>query len=112
MAGIGGLMTAAAVLLLLSLSACGDAESGAAASADELIIAWTAAREPASLDGHIEPYQTAWLIDYKIADPLLILGPDGEFHPALAASWSSNDVADEWTFNAPERGRVPGRHPL
>jgi len=86
-------------LFATALLACRDGGSGPAASADELIIAWTAAREPASLDGHIEPYQTAWLIDYKITDPLLILGPDGEFHPALAASWSSNDVADEWTFN-------------
>ena len=88
----------AAGLLAVTALACGGGESGPGASPDELIIAWTASREPASLDGHIEPYQTAWLIDYKITDPLLILGPDGEFHPALAASWSSNEVADEWTF--------------
>ena len=91
-------LRATAAVVLVSLFACGDGESGASDAANELIIAWTASREPASLDGHIEPYQTAWLIDYKIADPLLILGPDGEFHPALAASWSSNEVADEWTF--------------
>ena len=97
MAGTRRLRAVATTVFLLIL-ACGDAESGASDAADELIIAWTASREPASLDGHIEPYQTAWLIDYKIADPLLILGPDGEFHPALAASWSSNEVADEWTF--------------
>ncbi|MYH48732.1 MAG: hypothetical protein F4151_04190 [Gammaproteobacteria bacterium] len=86
-------------LLAVTLLACGSGDSGSGAPPDELIIAWTASREPASLDGHIEPYQTAWLIDYKITDPLLILGPDGEFHPALASSWSSNEVADEWTFN-------------
>jgi peptide/nickel transport system substrate-binding protein len=62
-------------------------------------MAWDATHEPASLDGHIEPYQPAWLIDSFIADPLLILGPDGEFHPALAASWTSSENADEWTFN-------------
>ena len=92
---IKGLAVPAAAALML---ACGSPDSRPGTSPDELIIAWTASREPASLDGHIEPYQTAWLIDYKITDPLLILGPDGEFHPALAASWSSNDVADEWTF--------------
>ena len=90
--------TAAAAAVVLVALACDGSRSGSADAANELIIAWDASREPASLDGHIEPYQTAWLIDYKIADPLLILGPDGEFHPALAAGWSSNDVADEWTF--------------
>ena len=88
----------ALIALPLTLLACGGDTDGSADPADELIIAWPASREPASLDGHIEPYQTAWLIDYMIADPLLIIGPDGEFHPALARAWSSNDVADEWTF--------------
>ena len=64
-----------------------------------LIMAWDASHEPASLDGHVEPYQPAWLIDSFIADPLLILGPDGEFHPALAKSWTSSATADEWTFH-------------
>ncbi|MDE0649497.1 MAG: hypothetical protein OXI12_04030, partial [Gammaproteobacteria bacterium] len=72
-ASIRGLTAAVAVALPLLL-ACGDTGRGPATPPDELIIAWTASREPASLDGHIEPYQTAWLIDYKIADPLLILG--------------------------------------
>ncbi len=88
----------ALIALPLTLPGCGGDTDGSAGPADELIIAWPASREPASLDGHIEPYQTAWLIDYMIADPLLIIGPDGEFHPALATAWSSNDAADEWTF--------------
>jgi peptide/nickel transport system substrate-binding protein len=62
-------------------------------------MAWDAAQEPSSLDGHIEPYHTAWLIDYMITDPLLILGPDGEYHPALARSWTASPAADEWTFH-------------
>ena len=62
-------------------------------------MAWDANNEPASLDGHVEPYQSAWLIDSLIADPLLILGPDGRFHPALATEWSSSPSADQWTFN-------------
>lgn len=61
-------------------------------------MAWDASTEPASLDGHIEPFHTAWLIDYLIADPLLVLGPDGEFHPALATQWTSSPGAKEWTF--------------
>ncbi len=67
-------------------------------TSNDLIMAWDASHEPASLDGHIEPYQPAWLIDSFIADPLLVIGPDGEFHPALATSWSSSLAADKWTF--------------
>ncbi len=78
----------------------GESAGGAVAGArpGELIMAWDAAQEPASLDGHIEPYHTAWLIDYMITDPLLILGPDGEYHPALAKSWTASPGADVWTF--------------
>ncbi len=88
---------AALAALVLAFGCRGDGPGGGASS-NELIIAWDATREPASLDGHIEPYQTAWLIDYLIADPLLILGPDGQFHPALATSWTSSESADRWTF--------------
>jgi peptide/nickel transport system substrate-binding protein len=93
------------VLGFFALAACGssgsDEPGGAVSEAESghLVMAWDATHEPASLDGHIEPYQPAWLIDSFIADPLLILGPDGEFHPALAASWTSSENADEWTFN-------------
>ena len=83
---------------MLALLASCSTDSNPGDSGNELVIAWPASREPASLDGHIEPYQTAWLIDYMIADPLLIIGPDGEFHPALATGWSSTEAADEWTF--------------
>ena len=62
-------------------------------------MAWDAEQEPASLDGHIDPYHTAWLIDYMITDPLLILGPDGQYHPALARTWTASPGADEWTFH-------------
>ena len=71
----------------------------ASSKGGHLIMAWDASHEPASLDGHVEPYQPAWLIDSFIADPLLILGPDGKFHPALAKSWTSSANADEWTFH-------------
>jgi peptide/nickel transport system substrate-binding protein len=71
----------------------------AGARPGELIMAWDAAQEPASLDGHIEPYHTAWLIDYMITDPLLILGADGEYRPALAKSWDASPGAEAWTFH-------------
>ena len=87
-------IAAAPLFFLISCTA----ENSPGDPGNELVIAWPASREPASLDGHIEPYQTAWLIDYMIADPLLIIGPDGEFHPALATAWSSSEAADEWTF--------------
>ena len=99
---------AARVLLATLVLAATGCQSGdsvraargvAGARPGELIMAWDAAQEPASLDGHIEPYHTAWLIDYMIADPLLILGPDGEYHPALAESWTAATGADAWTFH-------------
>jgi peptide/nickel transport system substrate-binding protein len=62
-------------------------------------MAWDAAQEPASLDGHVEPYHTAWLIDYMLTDPLLILGPDGAYHPALASRWTASADARTWTFH-------------
>ncbi len=95
---------AAAASMGLASMGCGSGEPGASRAAStigrpgELVMAWDAAQEPASLDGHVEPYHTAWLIDYLIADPLLILGPDGEYRPALAKEWSSSPGADAWTF--------------
>mgnify|MGYP001827260128 CR=1 FL=1 len=98
-------LAATLVVAGLVLAACESGEeTGRAVQGDlpqggHLIMAWDASHEPASLDGHIEPYQPAWLIDSFIADPLLILGPDGEFHPALASSWTSSANADRWTFH-------------
>ena len=37
-----------------------------------------------------------------IADPLVVLGPDGEFQPGLARAWSSSPEADAWTFELRE----------
>ena len=88
-------------VLALSLTACGGPgvpDDGLA----HLVMAWDGNHEPASLDGHVEPYQPAWLIDSLIADPLIVLGPDGAHHPALATSWSSNETADVWTFELRE----------
>ena len=90
------------VILLVSVvsGACGSdpASRERTRPIDEIVIAWDASREPASLDGQVEPYQAAWMIDSLIADPLIVLGPDGAHHPALATSWSSSPAADAWTF--------------
>ena len=88
----------ATTLAALSFATCQSPPDSDAPSLSHLIMAWDGTREPASLDGHIEPYQPAWLIDSLIADPLLILGPDGGYHPALATSWTSSPEADAWTF--------------
>ncbi len=68
------------------------------AFAADLTIAMPANQEPASLDGHIDPYQSTWLLDSFVADPLVVLHPDGKYGPALATEWSSNEDGTEWTF--------------
>lgn len=93
--------TALCALSTLVGAACqsGLQNAGRTRNEGELVMAWDATREPASLDGQVEPYQAAWMIDSLIADPLVVLGPDGDHHPALATSWSSSPDADAWTFN-------------
>jgi peptide/nickel transport system substrate-binding protein len=76
----------------------GDAPAEGPRSGGDLVIAFPASSEPASLDGQIDPYQPAWLFDSFVADPLVVLGPDGAYHPALAERWEVNDDATEWTF--------------
>lgn len=98
------------VILVLALAACtapaaptssGDEATTSGASATkggDLVIAFPASSEPASLDGHIDPYQPAWLFDSFVSDPLVILDNNGEYQPALATSWSSNEEGTSWTF--------------
>ena len=71
--------------------------AGAAAQGD-LVIALPASTEPASLDGHIDPYQSTWLINSFISDPLVVLSPEGEYLPALATDWTVSDDGKTWTF--------------
>ena len=42
------------------------------------------------------------IVNRMIYDRLAIIGQDGSPVPSLASSWSSNDTADEWTFNLRE----------
>ncbi|MCB0115788.1 MAG: hypothetical protein KDD84_16925, partial [Caldilineaceae bacterium] len=64
----------------------------------DLVIAFPASSEPASLDGHIDPYQPTWLFNSFVSDPLVVLSPDGEFLPSLATEWESNPEGTVWTF--------------
>lgn len=63
-----------------------------------LTIAFPANQEPASLDGHIDPYQSTWLFNSFTADPLVILDTDASYKPALALSWESSPDGRVWTF--------------
>ena len=98
------------LVLMLILAACAPApaqESGASdaaapeagAKGGDLVIAFPASSEPASLDGHIDPYQPTWLFNSFVADPLIVQNPDGEYMPALATSWESSEDGLTWTFN-------------
>ena len=69
-----------------------------AQSLRSVTIAFPASQEPAVLDGHVDPFQSTWLIDSFIADPLLILDGDGAYKPALAAKWDASADGREWTF--------------
>ncbi len=94
--------------MLFLLAGCGTQPAPAASAGDEdmmapkggdLEIAFPANSEPASLDGHIDPYQSAWLFDSFTADPLVILAPDATYQGALAESWESLEGGLIWTFN-------------
>ena len=74
------------------------AASVGATLAQELVIALPASNEPASLDGHIDPYQSTWLMNSFMADPLVVLSPNGEYLPALATSWSVSEDGQTWEF--------------
>ena len=78
------------------------ASIGASLAEGNLIIAMPANNEPASLDGHIDPYQSTWLINSLITDPLVILAPDGTYIPGLATDWSVSDDGRTWTFTLHE----------
>lgn len=75
---------------------------GTGAVAQDLVIAMPASNEPASLDGHIDPYQSTWLLNSFIADPLVVLNPEGNYLPALATEWENSDDGMTWTLTLRE----------
>lgn len=74
------------------------ASMGMALAAGDLVIAWPANNEPATLDGQIDPYQGTWLMDSLVTDPLVFLAPDGTYQPGLATEWTVSDDGMTWTF--------------
>ena len=74
------------------------ASAQAPASGGNLVIVFPANQEPASLDGHIDPFQSTWLLNSFVADPLVVLDADGQYKPALALSWESTPDGRSWTF--------------
>jgi peptide/nickel transport system substrate-binding protein len=63
-----------------------------------LRIAIPANQEPASLDGQVDPYQSTWLFNSFVTDPLVVLDPTGKYVPALATSWEASPDGKVWTF--------------
>lgn len=87
--------------LSVSLFAGGKQEvtdTGVGVKGGDLVLAVPEALEPASFDGHIDAYQSAWLFNSFIADPLIVLGPDNKYYPALAKEWKVNENSTEYTF--------------
>ena len=74
------------------------ASIGSALAAGDLVIALPANNEPATFDGQIDPYQSTWLINSLITDPLVVMAPDGQYIAGLATEWSVSDDGMAWTF--------------
>ncbi len=86
------------LLLSSALAFAGSAGALAQTTGGNLVIAFPANQEPASLDGHIDPYQSTWLLDSFVSDPLVVLDGDGVYKAALATSWESSPDGKIWTF--------------
>jgi peptide/nickel transport system substrate-binding protein len=85
--------------LLAAIAAPGALHAqGTPQAGGNLVIVFPANQEPASLDGHIDPFQSAWLLNSFIADPLVVQDSDGQYKPALALSWESTPDGRSWTF--------------
>jgi peptide/nickel transport system substrate-binding protein len=95
-----GFLTSAVALLSAAAAPKAFAQAPAATPVQggNLTIAFPADQEPAGLDGHIDPYQSTWLFDSFIADPLVVLDADATYKPALALSWETSTDGKVWTF--------------
>jgi peptide/nickel transport system substrate-binding protein len=72
--------------------------SWAAAPGGALTIAMPADAEPATLDGQIDPYVSAWLLNSFVTDPLVMLTSAGRYIPMLATGWTSAAGGRVWTL--------------
>ena len=91
----GTLKTCSMLALLVASSTFAG---GALAQGGNLRIAIPANQEPASLDGQVDPYQSTWLFNSLVTDPLVVLDPSGKYVPALATSWEATPDGKVWTF--------------
>jgi peptide/nickel transport system substrate-binding protein len=81
------------VITLLAVTAFAQARGG------HLVIAFNGNAEPASLDGQIDPYQSAWLINSLTSDFIAFTHPTtGVIEPFLATGWTIDDGGRVWTF--------------
>jgi peptide/nickel transport system substrate-binding protein len=85
-----------AVVMILAM---GVQSHAAEKKGGNLVIAFPANNEPASLDCHIDPYQSTWLFDSLVADPLVVLDSDGKYKPALATKWETTADGKSWIFH-------------
>jgi peptide/nickel transport system substrate-binding protein len=95
--GAAGLLAAAAAPAAVAQSQT-STPAATPVQGGNLTIAFPADQEPAGLDGHIDPYQSTWLFNSFIADPLVILDSDASYKPALALSWETSPDGKAWTF--------------
>ena len=87
-------------LILITLVGCTLSSLTFAQKGGDLIIAMNGSSEPASLDGQIDPYQSAWLINSLSSDRLVFVNPEtAEFEPFLATAWETSEDGLSWTFS-------------
>jgi peptide/nickel transport system substrate-binding protein len=84
------------LLALLTATALGVAQGE---RGGHLIVAFNGNAEPASLDGQIDPYQSAWLLNSLPSDFIAFTNPvTGAIEPFLATGWEIEDGGRTWTF--------------
>jgi oligopeptide transport system substrate-binding protein len=103
---------AAALVLLVAVTACGGSGDDAAGKADkqEITVNWGA--EPPSLDPGLATDTTSSNILLNVMDPLVKLGPDLEPVPSLAESWEVSPNGKTVTFHLRPDGRWTNGDPV
>jgi oligopeptide transport system substrate-binding protein len=103
---------AAALVLLVAVTACGGSGDDASGKADkqEITVNWGA--EPPSLDPGLATDTTSSNILLNVMDPLVKLGPDLEPVPSLAESWEVSPNGKTVTFHLRPDGRWTNGDPV